>query len=78
MFVIITAIGLWGYKINNQSLTLSDLGLANIEALASPLNFQLNDSYTPEEYKKMGCEAVFENVRCKTNDGGYRAFARSI
>lgn len=60
----------WNYNQNQNEVEMSDLALANVEALA--------DSETDEEfYNKTGCYAVWVDTTCHGKDGNNHSYASS-
>ena len=67
-FIAIAALAAWNVMVSFYGYGLTDLYLANMEALANP--------ETSEEFTaKTGCIAVWENVSCEGIGGTY-AYAR--
>lgn len=70
--VIITVIALvagWNFNQNENEVTISELALANVEALASG---ESDADFTA----RTGCVAVLEDINCHGKDGNTHRFAR--
>lgn len=69
-FTAIAVAAGWNYQQNMDKVELSDLTLANVEALADP---ETDDEF----FNKTGCYAVWYDSKCPGKDGYIHTYASS-